>query len=136
MNVLIVEDDLNRMVQFRQNLIGTSVKFVWSVKDAITEIQTGKYDVIFLDYDLDLRGEPRKSIEAVLHVRNCQKCMKRPIWIVHSLNEQGGADLMQALKPTARGILRAPWAWQHDDLKEQIEKLHRSFTAGPFKRAG
>lgn len=136
MNILIVEDDLNRMVKFRQNLIGTCVKFVWTVKDAITEIQSGRYDIIFLDYDLDLRGETRKSIDAVLHVRNCQKCMRRPIWIVHSLNEQGAVDLMEALKPTARGLLRSPWAWTHDDLKDGVEKMHRSFTAGTFKRAG
>jgi len=52
MNILILDDDHKRLIQFKQKLIGHSVTCVETAKEAIDELKKNKFDIISLDHDL------------------------------------------------------------------------------------
>jgi len=52
MKVLVVEDDQNRIVKFKRDLVGHDVDYAEDAGPAINFINNNTYDLIFLDHDL------------------------------------------------------------------------------------
>lgn len=124
MHILILEDDPHRHHWFRQNLIGASVTITDRVSEALSLLETRRYDVIFLDYDLEKGSDPNHvGLEVVLTVVRCPRCLFGPHWVVHSLNERGGALMYEALYGAGAAVSRAPFAWQDENLLYKLREV-------------
>ena len=111
MNVLICEDNLERIKKFKRALINDTLFIVHASKDAIAYLRSGTIDVLFLDHDLGKTGLPEPSDEksgygvAEWLERNPKYRPKKIV--VHSLNSDGAENIMRAL-PGAQYI---PGVW-------------------------
>ena len=115
MKILILDDDLIRHSQFRDNFgYGLhDLTFVTTVEQAISKLSLNEYDAIFLDHDLGGKQmvtsgghEPTGYDVAVWLKNNPDRCPKQ-IYI-HSYNPTG-AQNMKGLLPQAELI---PGLWQ------------------------
>lgn len=112
MKILILDDDMLRHYQFKQNFIGHAITDVQTVEAAIRYLKTEKFDAAFLDHDLgghsmvDSFGEePTGYTLAKWMAENPDRKPER-IYI-HSYNPVGAKN-MQDLLP---GSILAPGLW-------------------------
>ena len=112
MRALILEDDGNRIRQFKQRMLemGWVADYVDTAPAAIKLLREKKYDIIFLDHDLG--GEvyvntsrPDTGSEVARYIAvNPVSC---PV-ILHTLNVPG-ADYMKDMIPQA---IHVPFVWK------------------------
>lgn len=110
MKVLVLDDSLERLVQFRQNLIGHEVSVAETAPECVTLLRKTLFDVAFLDHDLGGKimvasgvGTGYKVAEWLdMHPARMPKRI-----IIHSFNPVGVKNMKRAL-PQA---LVAPGAW-------------------------
>lgn len=112
MNILILEDDANRIGTFKRKLAHHDLTIVETAQDAIGQLATKCFDVIFLDHDLG--GEQMVStvgantgsevvrwmcanIEVACHV------------IIHSLNTPAAIDMHAKLTIIGMACQRIPF---------------------------
>lgn len=112
LNILIVEDNKERIAEFKQRLVGNNVIVVNQSRDGIARLRAGDIDVLFLDHDLAGTGEPEPSSEHTGY-EVAEWLEKNPRFqpgqiIVHSLNPTGRKNILAAL-PNA---IELPFAWQ------------------------
>lgn len=112
LNILIVEDNNERVVAFRQRLTGHNVVFVRHARDGISRLRARDIDVLFLDHDLSGTGEPEPSgpktgYEVAEWLAKNPKFIPNQV-IVHSLNPVGRKNIKAAL-PCA---IEMPFAWE------------------------
>ena len=119
-NILILEDDLNRMRQFEENFSDHHVVHADTAHAAIALLDEYTWDWLFLDHDLG--GEVMVDSFAnndtgyVVAVWLEEHSDQQPANIViHSFNPQGAENIHKAL-PDA---VRLPGAWMYS--LEQIE---------------
>lgn len=134
MRVLIIEDSPQRMRHFRRNLIGAEVVIAKTSGDAIQWMSQMSFDVIFFDYDLHIyteHGNPQKSgtgLGAAAWLRcayMAEPRAKKPLIIVHSLNEGGGEAIYKTLEREGFPTYRHPFAWAEPELLETLVKEGR-----------
>ena len=112
MNVLILEDNENRNMLFRKNLIGLYIEIRDDVKELKDLLLSKKWDVLFLDHDLG--GEvhvPSDREDTGAEIARFLKDNpehKPELIIIHSLNNNGAMYMKQCL-PEA---VYVPFAWQ------------------------
>lgn len=53
MKILILEDDINRIKQFKKNMIGNTLVITNHAVDCINELKKDKFNLVFLDHDLN-----------------------------------------------------------------------------------
>lgn len=110
--VLVLEDDPERIKQFKKRLIGNTFQIVSDADAAILALTYNKWDVLFLDHDLG--GETyvpssnaNTGYQVAKFLHDNPKYKPSEAIIIHSLNP-GGAENMQAVLPEA---YRIPFAW-------------------------
>lgn len=112
MNILIVEDNQNRIKQFKEKLIGCSVDFAWLSEAAINLITAKEYDYIFLDYDIHSECDLYLgSFELVWNYLNVGEMKYYPKLVLHTLNDMQRQIWLPTL---ARRyfVIDKPFAWQ------------------------
>jgi CheY-like chemotaxis protein len=112
LNILIVEDNKDRIEAFKRRLIGNNIIVVKQSRDGISRLRAKDIDVLFLDHDLAGTGEPepsgpRTGYEVAKWLEENPKFQPRQI-IVHSLNAAGRKNILAAL-PNA---IELPFAWE------------------------
>jgi DNA-binding response OmpR family regulator len=111
MNILILEDDFDRMDSFRDNLKDHKVVIVHTAQECIDMLKDHEWDMLFLDHDLggeqmvDSEEENTGATVAKFLSRNLK--YKPPTVIIHSMNPPGAQYMMDLLP----GSLRVPGAW-------------------------
>lgn len=110
MRVLILEDDVDRMKYFRRKFIGHEVTICDDTKELIKELIENKWDLLYLDHDLDGKvyvpsGEGTGYEVAEWLSNNLDKCP--PEVYVHTLNGGGRKKMLDVL-PQAHSY---PFAW-------------------------
>lgn len=111
-NVLVLEDNEERIKHFKKNLVGNNFKIV-SVSDACIELLVkDKWDVLFLDHDLGGRSyvpssESNTGYQVAKFLHDNPKYKPSEVIIIHSLNPIGAENMQNAL-PEA---YRIPFAW-------------------------
>ena len=120
-NILILEDDLERMKSFENNLSGHKVVHVETANEAVALLDVYDWDCIFLDHDLG--GETMVDSFTVKNTGYAVAAWlekhpdRRPsVVIIHSFNPIGSRRMQQAL-PEA---VQLPGAWNF--TLEQIEE--------------
>jgi CheY-like chemotaxis protein len=110
MRILILEDDRDRTVLFRRNLIGHDVRIVATATEAIRLLETEIWDALFLDHDLGgsayVPSGPGTGYEVACWLE--EHVDRRPARIrVHSFNDPGRKKIMAALP----GAEECPGCW-------------------------
>lgn len=107
-NILIIEDSLDRIRQFKKNFTNANITFVDNVNDSIETIKTEKaFDYIFFDHDLGENGGD--SIDVAKWLDSNQKDnMPKHIYI-HSANPVGSLNIKRYLQ---KSIL-SPMVWKN-----------------------
>lgn len=104
MKILILEDTLSRINDFKKNTIGHNICFVEKISTCIDKLENeGPWDYLFLDHDLDHKvfvpSGPGTGYEVAEWLKEHPN--KKPaIIILHSLNEKG-VQKMSELLPEA-----------------------------------
>jgi len=101
MKILILDDDKNRLMLFKQKLIGAIVTCVENVSDCIKELEKDEqWDYVFLDHDLDnliyVPSGPGTGYEVALWIKNHPE--KKPTNIIlHTCNDEGAENIKREL---------------------------------------
>ena len=111
MKILILEDDVNRVMQFRETLQPHTLCFTDRPGDAIHLLKNMPWDVLFLDHDLGgqvyQESGPGTGYEVAEFLEQNPDLMP-PNIIIHSLNFPGAEKMAQALRGK---VTRFPFAW-------------------------
>jgi CheY-like chemotaxis protein len=119
--VLVLEDDPNRIRCFQQYLIGDVIVIAVTAKAAIESLKNHKFDLIFLDHDLEEKHYTEDALsgtgsEVANFLANNPEISPRATIIIHSLNPVGVArmrDILQARNPIVYSFI---------NLKSNAEK--------------
>lgn len=118
MKILFVDDDCARWKKFTQNNVSVVSQRVKFVEEATDILSKEKFDVICLDHDMDdppfRLWLPNGTDLAKYIVENKIEC--RTI-LLHSLNEEGRARMLDILTKAGYHVVDCPWLWDKD-LKE------------------
>lgn len=112
-NILILEDDPNRVKAFKQKFIGHHVKITDKAEEVIELLQSRSWDYLFLDHDLGgeqmVSSGPGTGYEVAKFLE--ENPQYKPAQIaLHSLNPGGRKNMKLAL-PEA---IEAPFCWRED----------------------
>ena len=119
MNVLIVEDNPDRIKIFRRNLAGSTVVHTDQPKKAIQLLRDKDWDVVCLDHDLHPdrpyeESGPGTGFEVAAWLSENPNRMPRHGVYLHTLNPVG-AQNMKAVLPDA---VVAPGLWNQITYQE------------------
>jgi CheY-like chemotaxis protein len=103
-NVLVVEDNPNRIEQFSRALVGNHVTFARTAKEGIAKLRMNNTDILFLDHDL---GESGTGYDVALFLRENPEHTPSQV-VVHSMNTVGANNIC-AILPKAE---RIPLVWE------------------------
>ena len=115
MKILILEDDYDRITEFKKRLTGAAIHVVSTVEDAITSLKHDTWDVLFLDHDLG--GKVYQTENTGYDVTKWLEQNQQhtpPTVFIHSLNSNGAERMKQCI-PHA---VLAPFAWMNVELKD------------------
>ena len=99
-----------------QDLYSTKCPF-----DAIDMLRKGKYDIIFLDYDLPTNTDNTiTSLAIAQYIAENPQHFTDQIIVIHSANPIGVARLMDTLKYVTLQLYVIPNAWYKPDLIDFI----------------
>ena len=106
--ILIVEDDLNRITQFKQNFKNANLTIVSNYYQAYYELTTKNiFDYIFLDHDLGINNGSGFDVAKLMY----DYPLLTPKFIyIHSANPVGAKNMKNYL-PQAR---LAPMIWKKE----------------------
>jgi len=117
--ILILEDNPERVKAFRQKFIGSTVVIVDTVTDCIEQLQEKQWDELWLDHDLGGKEMVESGVGtgyAVAQWLELNPHFKPPrIW-VHSLNKSGVQNILAAL-PEAKAY---PFGWSNTNSFKNI----------------
>lgn len=111
MKILILEDNEDRIIQFKNNFALYPPTVVENANDAIKQLTDNKWDVLFLDHDLG--GSVHVSIDEKNTGSEVARFLKKNpdkipgLVILHSLNIDGRKN-MKMLIPSS---IMVPFAW-------------------------
>lgn len=116
-NILILDDDKERLRAFQQNLVGNALTLVSTAQDAINQLKLYKFAIIFLDYDLDLNGRldinrTGTGMDVVNWIIAHKHLFLRAHFIIHSLNPLGGPLMTATLKTAGLSAEAMPEVWK------------------------
>jgi hypothetical protein len=97
--IFVLEDSIERIKEFQKYLAGKEVVYTDDVDIAIRELRKTKFDLIFLDHDLDGKVFVDSTVEKTgYHVITCLagSINEETEVIVHSLNPTGAANMIKA----------------------------------------
>lgn len=101
MHIFILEDNEYRMKKFREELAGHKIDHAETVQDGTSMVLANKYDLLFLDHDLD--GEEmvdsandNTGYQLAEFIASFTPNKETPC-VVHSLNPAGANNIMRAI---------------------------------------
>lgn len=115
-NILILEDDNNRVKEFRKRFVGIGVPvFVDTAQDAIDIIKSTAWktgDLICLDHDLggEIMVEPTEQNTGSTVARYLAQNPVTSTIIIHSLNTPA-VDYMEDTLCNTHTVYRVPFLW-------------------------
>jgi CheY-like chemotaxis protein len=92
--ILVVDDDSRRLQFFSEVFKDNDLEFVSNAEKAINKLNSEKYDLICLDYDLGLE---QKGTAVVEHILDKNASPDSRI-LVHSMNKAGAREMAARLK--------------------------------------
>lgn len=125
MRILVLDDDLRRHQVFAQNLRGHDVTHAHTYDDAIKAVlNEPRFELYFLDHDLNDFGQrsigPATSMYGGVRemtgsdfanfiVQRVPSKRYPDVFVVHSVNPAGAANMVQVLKRTGLPVVREPF---------------------------
>jgi CheY-like chemotaxis protein len=109
MNILVLEDNIERQKAFTKKFNENTLVFVETANDAIEKLKSQKWDCLFLDHDLGEETEdsnPGNGYEVAQWLANHAEHKPNEI-IIHSANPVGSTRMKSEL-PEAKIV---PFAW-------------------------
>ncbi|MCK9429020.1 MAG: hypothetical protein M0R17_03280 [Candidatus Omnitrophica bacterium] len=114
MKILILEDNAERIFQFKKRLIDCNVTFTDIPKEAIDLLKNNKYDYLMLDHDLgdtfDVPGEGT-GYEVANWIANNPEHAPDKIFI-HTANNIGAAAMLNVLGNVGIRATYIPFLWE------------------------
>lgn len=113
MKVLIVEDDDERIKNFKIHLCKHKLIFAKTAPASIESLRSGHFDYVFLDHDLDEEntGKDGEGIDVVRHVIKEAACYQKTTFILHSMNPVGAKNMKQELERAGLKVECLPYSW-------------------------
>lgn len=107
--ILVLDDDLTRLMAFNQRLIGSVVDCVTTSKEAIDKLKENEYQIVYLDHDLGGMTHCTSGENTGYEVAKFISTMEtRPRNIViHSFNTVGAKNMMSLLPES----IYSPGCW-------------------------
>jgi CheY-like chemotaxis protein len=100
MRILVLDDELERLRQFSQNLIGNVVDLATTAPETINFLKEKEYDILFLDHDLGgkihVPSGPGTGYEVAKWLEEHPERKPEKIYI-HSFNPSGAQNMKAAL---------------------------------------
>lgn len=101
MKILVLEDNLQRIIKFKRGLIGHNVDYSETALLAKKLVMHNKYDLIFLDHDLGgeycVNSDNRNTgYQVAKQIKDSQN--KDTDVIIHSCNYVGAFNIKEVLK--------------------------------------
>jgi CheY-like chemotaxis protein len=108
MEILILDDDQVRHDWFRSAFAAENHRSVLSYGDAIVALKAQRYDVIFLDHDLN--EEEFTGADVACYIANEMPEEMRPkmVWI-HSMNPVGASNIESIIRKAGIKTRRVPF---------------------------
>lgn len=132
MNVLILEDDPDRIKYFKRNLIGHYKAVFDEVADFeyLYKRKDMEWDVIFLDHDLDMSNglDPKENSGSVAVDRILENPRTNCYYVIHSANDRCAADMCDRLRKAGLKALRYYGVWYKDD---PLAAVSHAFATDP-----
>lgn len=101
MRIFILEDNPDRMIKFRRELVGHTVDHADNVTDGIDLVANNRYDLLFLDHDLGGEEMVDSSNEntgyQLANIIAACSPNKDTFCIVHSCNPAGADKMISSL---------------------------------------
>lgn len=125
MNSLVLEDSIDRISEFKKRLFNFKQTYTDSALNAIYLIENNKYDIIFLDHDLDNNAyvdlnDKNTGSEVARWIGNNKDNINKDTYIIiHSLNTVG-ANYMKSIIPNSIYI---PFVWTENVFNNKIKVL-------------
>lgn len=137
MNILILEDDPIRMVQFRQRLsdagLPHTIVHCQRAAEAIAALASNRFDLILLDHDLggrtdvdhtDTQEDCGMRVAEWFSIRPERVRMQGPI-VVHSINGPAALRMVDLIGETAH----IPYVWTREVWRKYIRLPNEQRTA-------
>jgi len=101
MRIFILEDNPDRMIKFRRELIGHEVDHAETVESGTNLVYNNRYDLLFLDHDLGGEimvdsSEPNTGYKLAEFIASFTSNKETPC-VVHSCNPGGADNIVRAL---------------------------------------
>ena len=114
--VLILEDDPNRMAQFRN--MSDEIEIISTVPEAIQLLTDYIWRTLYLDHDLNRESFVDSNrvdcgMELVRWIVKNKPTI--PSIIIHSANRKGSNLMYQSLKENDYNVVQSPWGGVFDD---------------------
>jgi len=112
--ILILDDDLGRHTQFKQNMIGHVLTHCETVEECINALETDEFDYVCLDHDLGgeqmvMSGKGTGYEVAQWMAKNEHPSLREVF--VHSLNPAGRKNIVAELKSAGIRASEYPFMW-------------------------
>lgn len=106
MKIFILEDDMERMVYFREWFEDFEIDHAEDAEPAIRMLGSTKYDAIFLDHDLGGKvyvdsGDPNTGFQVAKSIPKGPNADTPTI--VHSMNPVGAKNMLSVLTTSQKG---------------------------------
>lgn len=127
MKILLLEDDIKRITEFRQRFLSIPHKQIFYTDTAQTCIELLKseeFDLIFLDHDLGGKvfvdiNEKNTGSEVARYISQ-NPLNSNPIIIIHTLNPVGGKYMIDTIG--GRNTFYIPFIWTKKVFDERVKQ--------------
>ena len=106
LNILVLEDEIERRNWFNKIFFSDEVTFTFSVKRTIQCLKEDNYDIIFLDRDL---GDTEDNGEKVALEMMKQKLNLRATIVIHTMNPNGQESMKCYLEKYHKKVYIIPY---------------------------
>lgn len=100
MKILILEDDLNRIVKFKEKHINDTIEWSDQAKEVISKLESNEYDILYLDHDLggkQMEWDEDNCGMTVAKYLNDNPLSDATKIIIHSFNFPAAQRMLQLL---------------------------------------
>lgn len=114
MKILILEDNADRIFQFKKKLVDHEVTITDKPKECIKHLKLNKWDFIFLDHDMgNIFEKPGEGTGYEVAKWISDNPDKAPDKIfIHTMNNIGAASMMQILGDVGIRATYIPLLWE------------------------
>lgn len=129
MNVLIVEDEVERIEAFKKNNPGHDITWTLDPAEAISLLGTQKFDIICLDHDLGYEPGTNKELNTMpmveyLRIEWGDSWNDNTFIILHSINRPARDHMLLTLQRVQCQALAIPFAWTKQNLFDCLKGTH------------